>query len=154
MLRAILRGAAAGAAGTTALNAVTYLDMAWRGRPASSTPERTVETLADRAGQRIPGEGGTRDSRLTALGSLTGIATGVGIGVAGALLRAAGLRLPLAVGGPLLGAAAMAGTDLPMAALDVTDVREWSRDAWLADAVPHLVYGVVTAAVVHALDRG
>ena len=38
----MLRGAAAGAAGTTALNVVTYLDMAVRGRPASSTPERTV----------------------------------------------------------------------------------------------------------------
>ena len=39
----ILRGAAAGAAGTTALNVVTYLDMAIRGRPASDTPERSVE---------------------------------------------------------------------------------------------------------------
>ena len=32
--RGLLRGAAAGAAGTTALNTVTYLDMVVRGRPA------------------------------------------------------------------------------------------------------------------------
>ena len=37
----LLRGAAAGAAGSTALNAVTYLDMVVRGRGTSSTPERT-----------------------------------------------------------------------------------------------------------------
>ena len=34
----LLAGIAAGAAGTTALNATTYLDMALRGRPASRTP--------------------------------------------------------------------------------------------------------------------
>jgi hypothetical protein len=42
MLKHILRGVAAGAAGTTALNAVTYLDMVLRGRGASSTPEESV----------------------------------------------------------------------------------------------------------------
>ncbi len=41
----VLLGAAAGAAGATALNALTYVDMAVRGRPASSTPETTVERL-------------------------------------------------------------------------------------------------------------
>jgi hypothetical protein len=35
MFKGLARGAAAGAAGTTALNAVTYLDMAVRARPAS-----------------------------------------------------------------------------------------------------------------------
>ena len=34
----LLSGAAAGAAGTTALNVITYLDIALRGRPTSSTP--------------------------------------------------------------------------------------------------------------------
>jgi hypothetical protein len=43
VLRLGLLGAAAGAAGTTALNTVTYLDMAVRGRPTSSTPEDIVE---------------------------------------------------------------------------------------------------------------
>ena len=62
----MLRGAAAGAAGTTALNVVTYLDMALRGRPASSTPANTVEKLAERAHLTVPGEGVTRASRLEA----------------------------------------------------------------------------------------
>jgi hypothetical protein len=37
----------AGAAGTAALNAVTYADMAVRGRAASQTPQRSVRRLAD-----------------------------------------------------------------------------------------------------------
>ncbi|HEV7623003.1 MAG TPA: hypothetical protein VGO26_02625 [Amnibacterium sp.] len=40
-------GSAAGADGTTALNAVAYLDMVLRARPASSTPETSVERLAE-----------------------------------------------------------------------------------------------------------
>src|SRR3954452_7088049 len=72
-----LGGAAAGAAGTTALNAVTYLDMAWRGRPASSTPEDTVEKLAHTAGVEVPGDDETRSNRLAGLGPLTGPATGL-----------------------------------------------------------------------------
>jgi hypothetical protein len=43
LVRSALLGSAAGAAGTTTPNAVTYLDTAVRGRPASSTPEDTVE---------------------------------------------------------------------------------------------------------------
>ena len=46
MLSALLRGALAGAAGTTALNAVTYLDIAVRARPASETPQRAVKAVA------------------------------------------------------------------------------------------------------------
>ena len=53
MIGPILRGAAAGAAGTTALNAVTFLDMAVRGRAESETPKRTVEALADRAHEAV-----------------------------------------------------------------------------------------------------
>ena len=44
--QALAAGTAAGAAGTTALNLVTYLDVAARGRPSSSTPEVTVEKVA------------------------------------------------------------------------------------------------------------
>src|SRR3954468_1758615 len=75
-----LRGAAAGAAGTTALNIVTYLDMALRGRPASTTPDRTVERLAGTAHLSIPGEGERRASRVEGLGALTGLVAGVGVG--------------------------------------------------------------------------
>src|SRR4051812_27977576 len=94
----VLRGAAAGAAGTTALNAVTYLDMTVRGRASSSTPERTVEALAGKVHLSIPGDQDKRQNRLQGLGPLTGIAAGIGIGVLAGLARAAGLRTQPLVG--------------------------------------------------------
>ncbi len=151
--RSVLAGLAAGAAGTTALNAVTYLDMAVRGRPTSSTPEDTVEKLTDRAGVDIPGDGDTRKNRLAGLGPLTGLATGVAIGGAFGLARTFGFRPNVLITGLVIGAAAMAGTDAPMAALGVSDPRTWAAKDWLSDAVPHLAYGLVTAAVVRGLDR-
>src|SRR3569833_2837053 len=48
----MIAGLLAGAAGTTALNAVTYGDMALRGRPASEVPERLVDRLGLRRGGR------------------------------------------------------------------------------------------------------
>jgi hypothetical protein len=145
MFRRIAAGAAAGAAGTAALNAVTYLDMAWRGRAASTTPEESVEVLAKQTGIQIPGQGEQRANRITALGALSGIATGVGIGIlAGVVGRAPGV---------LIGAAAMAATDTSMARLGVSDPKTWSAADWAADAVPHLAYGTVTAAVLRALLR-
>lgn len=146
-------GLAAGAAGTTALNAVTYLDMAARGRPTSSTPEDTVEKLAAKAGIEIPGDKDTRSNRLAGLGPLAGLAAGLGVGAAFGLARAFGFRPNLLLAGVLAGAAAMAGTDAPMAALGVSDPRTWAAKDWASDAVPHLAYGLVTAAVIRGLDR-
>ena len=85
-------GAAAGAAGTTALNAASYLDMAVRGRPTSDTPEHTVERLGEIAQVQIPGEGEMRDNQVAGHGPLTGLVAGVGSGVLLALARAAGWR--------------------------------------------------------------
>lgn len=45
----------------------------------------------------------------------------------------------------------MGGTDAPMAALGVTDPRTWAAKDWLSDAVPHLAYGLVTAATLQGL---
>ena len=104
----VLRGAAAGAAGTTALNAVTYLDMAVRGRGSSSTPEQTVEKLAEKAHVPIPGQGETRQHRIQGLGPLTGLAAGVGMGVVVGLVRAAGFRTQ-----PLVGKALTTRGDAP-----------------------------------------
>jgi hypothetical protein len=153
MVRQMLRGAAAGAAGTTVLNAVTYVDMALRARPASSTPEQTVDTIANRLGHPVPGGNGARGNRLTGLGALSGIATGIGIGAVFGALRAWGLRLPAPVEAVLVGAAAMAATDGAMAGLGVSDPRAWPASAWLSDAVPHLAYGAATSATLRALDR-
>ena len=45
-IRRLLVGAVAGAAGTTALNAATFVDMAARARPASDLPQQAVDVLA------------------------------------------------------------------------------------------------------------
>jgi hypothetical protein len=148
----LLKGTLAGAAGTTALNAVTYLDMACRGRPASSAPEDAVERLAARLGTDVPGEGGRRENRVAGMAPLLGIATGVGAGAAYGALRGAGLRLPLPAGAVLVGAAAMAAADTAMAGLRVSDPRTWSSADWCADVLPHLVYGLVTAGACALFD--
>ena len=153
LIRALLAGAAAGAAGTTALNGMTYLDIAVRGRPSSSTPEDSVDRVAEVAGLDIPGDGEARQNRLSGLGALTGLVTGVSVGALAGLLTAK-LRVPLPVLSVLVGTAAMAGSNAPMTALGVTDPRTWDATSWLADAIPHLAYGGVTAAVLTALRKG
>lgn len=151
MLLSILKGAAAGAAGTTALNATTYLDMTVRARPTSSTPEDTVEKLAEVAHVRIPGAGEDRDNRVAGLGPLSGIVTGVGVGALLGLTRALGWRPPVALGAVAATLAALVGANGPMAALGITDLRTWSLDSWVTDVAPHLAYGVVTAATLDGL---
>jgi hypothetical protein len=148
-----LRGAAAGAAASTALNAVTYLDMAVRGRGTSSTPEDTVEKLAGKAHMDIPGDEDTRQNRLQGLGPLTGLVTGVGVGVLAGLFRAAGFRSSPPVGVALTTAAVLVGANGPMTVLGVTDPRTWSATDWVSDLVPHLVYGLVVKTTMDAFDR-
>jgi hypothetical protein len=145
----ILRGAAAGAAGTTALNVVAYLDMALRGRPASSTPQRTVERLAQTAHVSIPGEGDQRRSRLEGLGALTGLVAGVGVGGLLGLARAAGFR----AGTVLTTVTVLVSTNGPMTVLGITDPRTWSRTDWVSDIVPHLAYAAVVTTTMNALAR-
>ncbi|MFC7546685.1 hypothetical protein [Plantactinospora sp. GCM10030261] len=138
----MLAGVLAGLAGSAALNVVTYLDMALRGRPSSGTPDETVRRLAgathlwlgpeDRAANRRAGLG-------PILGHLSGVATAVGYAV---LVRR---RMPLPVAATLLGAGALVGADTPMTVLRVTDPRSWSVTDWLSDVVPHLAYGLVAA---------
>jgi hypothetical protein len=141
----LARGLAAGAAGTTALNAVTYLDMAARGRPASELPEQSVNLLAERLGTDIPGGNGNKQNRVQGLGALLGIATGLAGGVVATAVRPLLRRVPLGVGAVVVGGIAMAGSDVPMVRLRLTDPSSWSAAEWASDAAPHLVYGVVTA---------
>jgi hypothetical protein len=147
----VLLGAAAGAAGTTALNATTYLDMTVRARPASTTPERTVDRMAALAHTAIPGDEQRRDNRRTGLGALLGILTGAAVGAGYALLSSR-RRPPVWVGAVVAGGLAMLGSDTPLALLRVSDPRTWSRTDWISDAVPHLAYGAVTAATYAAID--
>lgn len=154
MALGFLRGAAAGAAGTTALNAATYLDMAVRGRGSSRAPQNLVEAVANRADVKIPGQGDERDNRLAGLGPLAGIGVGVMVGAAAGLvlggLRKRGISVPAPVPVVLIGAAAMALSDVPLKQFGISDPSAWAAADWAADAVPHLLYGLVTYAAIQA----
>jgi hypothetical protein len=149
----LVAGAAAGAAGTTALNAVTYLDMVVRGRPPSTVPEQTVESMARVSHIPVPGDAATRPNRVTGVGGLLGLATGVAIGALAGVLRGGGVRVPYPVGALLTGGGAMVFAGGPMTVLGVTDPRAWSRADWVSDIVPHAVFGAVTSATLRGLLR-
>jgi hypothetical protein len=148
-----LLGAGAGAAGTTALHLVTYLDMAVRGRPASRTPEQTIETVARKIHIEIPGREDQKQNRLTGLGALAGIATGVSVGALFGILRAAGWRPGGLLTGLAVGLSAMTAGNAGMATLKVTDPRTWTRQEWAADLLPHLAYAAVTGGLLQAYDQ-
>jgi hypothetical protein len=149
--RGAVAGAAAGAAGTTALDMVSYLDIAVRGRPPSRTPALSAERLAERLGVPVPGEGEQREHRLEAIGAILGAATGVAVGTAAGVTRASGVRLPLSAAALLTGLAAMAAANAGLVRLGVTDPRTWSAADWVSDILPHLAYGVVTSATLRGL---
>ncbi|MGV9611719.1 hypothetical protein [Nocardia xishanensis] len=155
MLRAILWGAAAGAAGTTALNAVTFLDMMARGRPPSRTPEESVQRMADKLGVQVPGDDEQRQSRISGAGSLLGTGTGLSVGCVYGFARSTGWQPSIPAASLANTAAAMSLTGFSLFTLKVSDPRRWGRSDWLSDLVPHLAYGVVTALSYAAMaDRG
>jgi hypothetical protein len=149
-MHSVTKGLLAGAAGTLALDLATYGDMLLRGRGSSGVPAQVAERLADRAGVPL-GEDEEKGNRTQAAGALLGYVTGLGAGAAYGLLRHRQAPLPNWAAGPVLGAAAMAGSDVPAAALRVTDPTSWDLKSWLSDVVPHLVYGLTTASVYRAL---
>jgi hypothetical protein len=146
MLRQLTRGALAGAAGVTALNAATYADMALRGRPASRTPEESVERISGKAGVDLPGGPVERENRVSGVGALSGLGVGVTVGAAYGLARSWGLHPGRGAATVLLTLAAMVAGNGPLALLRVSDPRDWAPTDWAADVLPHLAYGVVTAA--------
>lgn len=154
-LRGIVCGLVAGAVGTTALNAVTYMDMAIRPRPASTTPELTVRRLEELAHLTLSSRGVDSDDaahRRSGLGGLLGIAAGLGVGTIYGLLRPRLGRVPRALLGVGVGVLANIGTSGPMTLLGVTDPRTWTASSWVSDVAPHLVYGFATAEVWRMLD--
>jgi len=154
-MHGIMRGLVAGAVGTVALDTATYADMALRGRGSSGTPAALVGALADRLGLASLGSA-VKDEATTnrrrGIGALLGYATGVGVGLLFGAVQ--GRR---ETGGPLtgivVGLAAMAASDVPIAALGVSDPRTWSLSDWASDVIPHLIYGVATVAAYMALDE-
>ena len=55
--------------------------------------------------------------------------------------------------GTVAGLLANVGTTGLMDVLGVTDPRQWLASFWASDLVPHLAYGLATAAVFEKLDR-
>lgn len=151
--RQLARGLIAGAAGTVALNVTTYLDMALRARPASSVPAQTAQEAADEAGVDLArsGDKTTLENRSQGLGALMGYAAGLGFGALHGVLHPRIGRPSVPVSAAALTLGAMAGANLPATLLGVTDPTEWGPEAWAGDIIPHVIYGVVTAAVHDAI---
>jgi hypothetical protein len=150
------RGAIAGGAGTTALNVVTYLDMTVRGRAASSVPEQMIAVTARALGADALGADDPPadvSNRREGLAALAGYVTGLGSGVAAALMERPLRRLPRPVAAAVVAGAVMAVSDGSLVASGVTKPSEWGVAGWLSDIIPHLVYGyVVLAALDHLVD--
>jgi xanthosine utilization system XapX-like protein len=156
MFNRIISGLAAGAAGTLALNVAGYLDMLARGRPASQLPAKVAGRLADEMGLPLdfgPGESEQLANRQEAAGALLGYASGLQIGLLYALVRLVLPRPPTWLAGAALGSLAMAASDIPATSLGLTDPKAWSGADWAADVLPHMVYGMVTAATFEALKK-
>ena len=163
MANRIVAGAIAGAAGVVALNAVGYLDMLLRGRPASDLPARVAGKLADEIGLPfdLNSDADTDEddvaeltdedqpdapaNRREAMGALLGMANGVGIGVCYGLARLLLPKPPTWLAGAALGAAAMAASDYPATRLGLTEPRDWTATDWASDVLPHMAFGVATA---------
>lgn len=157
MPNGLVLGMVAGAAGTAALNVVTYLDMVVRGRPSSEVPAQAAEALADKAGIDLAPAGQDDEeaqNRSSGLGALLGYVTGLGVGAVYGLARPRLAAVPLPVAAVAAGAAAMAGSDVPTAALGITDPRSWPASSWVVDIVAHLAYGLLTAVTYDAIAAG
>lgn len=156
----MIDGLIAGAVGTCALDVVTYLDLAVRGRPASKVPRRAASRLAKAAGVRLgkpsaltPDGVSDREiasNRRSGIGALLGYLDGL---TTGALYALPGRRVPLPLGVGTLSLAAMLGGDLPSTVLGVTNPKEWTPADWLSDLIPHLVYGLAAAYTYERLQR-
>lgn len=147
-MKILTRALLAGAAGATALNTATYLDIAVRARPASTVPEQSVQTLATAAHVDLGG-GQACANRKTGLGALLGYATAAAVATAYAAV--AGRRLSPRASAAVLTALAMVAADGPITLLKITDPRRWTAQDWLADLVPHAAYGVTTALALEHL---
>src|SRR3954452_13420590 len=148
----LTHGLAAGAVGTTLLNAATYLDMTITARGSSSVPEQDVEKLARRLGVSLGDDEETVANRKSALGALMGMLTGIAVGGVYGLIRPWARGVPQSLAGVAVCFGTMAATDGATAALGISDPRTWSAKDWATDIVPHLVFGAGVVLAFDAMD--
>ena len=153
-IRSVLIGAAAGAVGTAALNIASYADMAARGRPASEAPATMVKSAAASVGlDALAADDDAASNRRSGVGALLGYANGLTVGAAYGAVRPGLRRVPLLLAAVAAGAAAMALGDVPLVKSGATDPSTWGTSGWLADAIPHGVFGLAVALSFDALYR-
>ncbi len=143
-------GLAAGAAGTAALNATTYLDMALRARPPSELPEKMVAEFAKMAGVDALAKPSSELSdaaknRRMGVAALLGYTDGFGVGALFGALRPSMQDVSWFWAGIGLAAATMLMSEGLATAMEQTNPREWGVAGWLSDIVPRCLYGWVTA---------
>ncbi len=158
IVNAAPRGIIAGATGTVALDISTYLDMAIRGLSSSNAPSNMVDKIAKTihlplSTQHSRSQDQSASNRESGLGALLGYINGLGPGVIYGLLRSQTGKLPAPLAAPIVGLTAMAASDVPLVALRVSNPKSWGISGWLADTIPHLIYGIVTVATYEALSN-
>ena len=158
MLNAALHGIIAGATGTVALDTATYMDMAIRGRSSSNAPSKLIDTVAKQLNLPLSSQGtDTKDqtvqNRESGLGALLGNVNGLSTGVIYGMLKSRFDEIPMPLAAVLVGLTAMAASDIPLVALRVSNPKTWGISGWLADSIPHLIYGIVTVATYEALSK-
>ncbi len=82
-----------------------------------------------------------------------GVVVGAGAATVLGALRKRGVRLPAPIPVLLIGAVAMALSDVPLKVFGISDPADWERPDWAADAIPHLLYGLVTYATIRATEE-
>ena len=156
--RSMIHGTLAGAAGTAALNAATYADMAVRGRPPSELPKKMIKEFAQRAGVtqlRKPDDELSEEQRNqeTALGALLGYVDGIGAGALFGLMRPAMRDVSWFWAGRALGAFTGLLSEGIATAMHQTNPAKWGVSGWLSDIVPRFVYGWTTCLTYEELAQ-
>lgn len=152
----LIRGAAAGAAGTAVMT-VMRTQVAPRVMPAETMPEEfTPKKAVQWAEQRLGEPNALSEAQEEKAAMAAHFGYGSGAGAAYALLRESVLRkLPPPLAGMLFGAGLWAiSFEGWMPALGVQEATtEKPPRKWPAPVMMHLLYGVSTALALEALDR-
>ncbi len=156
MLRRVLLGVIAGAAGNLTLEIVTYGDMLLRGRAASGVPAKMAGILADEFGIEAlssAATGSQANNRRSAAGALLGYALGIGLGGAYGLVRPGLGQMSTPLAGVTVGLAAMTAADASYAVTGASDPKTLTVTDWISDLLPHIIYGLVTVATYETIAR-